>query len=50
MFRFPCLFLTGVIPLLALAPAHGVDLFAFRGASSRVLAFAVPDTNVISRS
>jgi hypothetical protein len=50
MFPSPPLLLAGMLTLLAATPVCAVDLFSFRDASGRVLAFAVPDTDVISRS
>jgi hypothetical protein len=48
MFRFPSLFLAGLLALLIISPARGVDLFAFHDeASGYVLAFAVPNTEPI---
>jgi len=48
MFRSPSLFLAGLLALLIISPARGVDLFAFHDeASGRVLAFTVRDTEPI---
>src|SRR4051812_6508998 len=47
MFWSPALLLASLLIFLATEPAHAVDLFAFRDASGRVLAFAVPDTEPV---
>jgi len=50
-FGSPPLFLAVALVLLAVNPARAaVELFAFRDPGGRVLAFAVPNTDVISRS
>ena len=47
MFPSPPLLLAGMLTLLAATPVCAVDLFFFRDAFGRVLAFTVPNTAVI---
>jgi hypothetical protein len=47
MFPSPPLLLAGLLTLLATAPVCAVDLFSFRNAFGRVLAFTVPDTKPV---
>jgi hypothetical protein len=43
----PSLWLAGLLTLLAAAPACAVDLFSFRDASGRILAFSVSNTEPV---
>ena len=44
MFPSPPLLLVSMLTLLAATPVCAVDLFSFRDAFGRILAFTVPDT------